>query len=177
MNTKFISLSIVAAGLLFGSVSETFADVKTYAGIQCVQSHSGDNRFLPTNFIAGGLFNFHSRRTLVLNCPLVHDQNNIRRAGVRVIDLNPNDRVCARLNAVRRIGNPGLLVKSGPFRCTSNSTSINMIKQLDLGRILRLDFNTHYFISVMLPPKARARVRGGGTSGIVNYFDNEFGAN
>ncbi|MEE9337824.1 MAG: hypothetical protein V3U87_07065 [Methylococcaceae bacterium] len=168
MKIKAISFVIVCAGLMFGGISQSFADFKWYAGSECVR---WDESIDPATYInSSRRFNPSTTRRLRLDCPSIHDRGaNILGSFVRVIDRHPGDRVCARMVAVRQIDS-SFVSRSGPRTCTGTAWNSPNPVVLNTGGLTGIWSDMYYYHSVYQIP---ARYEGR-SSGVVSYYVSEF---
>jgi hypothetical protein len=167
MKIKAISFVILCAGLMFGGISQSFADSKWYAGSECVRWNESID---PATYInSSRRLNPSTTRRLRLDCPSIHDRRaNILSSVVRVIDNHPGDRVCARMVAVRQIGS-SFVSRTGPNRCTVTAWSSPNPVALNTGGLTGIWSDMHYYHSVYQIPARNA----GRSSGVVSYYVNE----
>jgi hypothetical protein len=167
MKTKVLSCVVIAAGLLFGSTSPSYADSKTYAASECVR---WDERVDPATYINfSRRFNTSTTSRLRLDCPAVKDRStDIRNSWIRVIDQHPTDQVCAQLIAYKQLG--ALTVLRGtPALCTTLVFASPNSVQLNTGALAAIPVDAHYHFSVYrIPPRLNGR-----DSGVVTYYVDE----
>lgn len=171
MKTKTLSLTLLAAGLMFGGVTQSFADHKSYAASECERwNERGD----PETYLSWSRrFNPSTTQKLRLDCPSVKDRYaNVASSWIRVIDRSPIDRVCARFVAFRQFGSSSV-ARQGPARCTGIGFNSTGPIQLNTGGLAGVPWDAHYYHSVYSIPKRWA----GRDSGVVTYFVNEFNGN
>jgi hypothetical protein len=154
--------------LLFNMPSASFADAKTYAATECAR---WNQRVDPASFISSSRrFNQSTSRKLRLDCPSINDRGSRRilSSWIRVIDRHPQDRVCAKMVAVRHLGN-SFMQKNGPIRCTGTRFNSPRSVQLNTGGLFNIPSDSLFYHSVNgVPKKYRGRV-----SGVVSYYVNE----
>ena len=167
MKQKAISSALIAAGLLFGGISPSYADFKTYAASECVRWNESADPDSYLNF--SRRYNPSTDKRLFLDCPAVHDRYaNVAASWIRVIDRNPTDRICAQLVAFWHIGGvPGF--KATPWQCTTNAWNSPNSVQLNTGGLTGVPSDAHYYFSVQAVPRRYQ----GNDSGVVTYFVNE----
>lgn len=169
MNIKTVSLGFVSTMLLFSAPSTSFAgDAKIYAAAECVRWNQSVD---PASFISSSRrFNPSTSRKLRLDCPSINDKfsGRIASSWIRVIDRHPQDKVCARIVAIRHIGN-SFIQRNGPVRCTGVAFNSRRSVQLNTGGLANIPTDAHFYHSVNGVPKKYQ----GRASGVVSYNVNE----
>lgn len=171
MKQKAISSALIASGLLFGGVSPSYADFKTYPGSECVRWNENVD---PASYLFfSQRFNPSTSRVLFLDCLADHDRAKggvgVASSWIRVIDQNPTDRICAQLVGFSHIG-ASVFIRLTPFQCTSVAGASPDSVELNTGGLSGVPFDAHYYFSVQAVP----RRSGDRDSGVVTYFVNEF---
>ncbi|NOT53489.1 MAG: hypothetical protein HOP18_02685 [Deltaproteobacteria bacterium] len=167
MKTKVLSSVVIAAGLLFGATSLSYADSKTYPASECVR---WDERVDPVTFLNfGRRFNPSTTLRLRLDCPAVKDRStDVRNSWIRVIDQHPNDQVCAQFIAYKQLG-ALTVIRGTPQLCTTLAFVSATPVQLNTGALAAIPADAHYYFSVLRIPMNF----NGAVSGVVTYAVDE----
>jgi hypothetical protein len=166
MKTKALSFTLIAAGFLLAGVPQSYADQKIYAASECKKWNEAD----PALWLTGSRIFNPSTQPIAIDCPVVKDRNaNIFNSWIRVIDQHPGDQVCARLVALRHLGN-SVVVRQGAGRCSGVALNSPNAVQLNTGGLTSVPWDAHYYFSVYRFPARYA----GRNSGVVTYYVFEY---
>lgn len=161
-----LSIMLVGAATAVVGMSTSYADRKTYTGAECVRWNESKD---PASYLEWSRrLNRSNKKRLRLDCPAVKDRSgNLQSSWIRVIDRSPNERVCARIVAVRQV-NKSLMYKQGARKCTRRALRRRRPVQLATGGLKGVPADASYYFSVTIPRRSQGR-----DSGVVSYRINE----
>jgi hypothetical protein len=158
--TSLKKASLIVALMVVSAPQAQAGDAKVYAGSSCVPY--GSNR--SPSYSRSSIYNLSASQSLDVDCPAVHDDKNIARGWVRVIDQHYSDKVSCTLNSIYFSGSSAYGWWSGQ----ESSGSSSSLQHLAFVGNSPVNSTSHYYLSCRIPP-----TYNGYPSSVISYQVDE----